>query len=79
MQRDTRIARVVAARFLSRAGSEAAFFVGVWGKAAFVMGAGPQALAAIMFALSAASILGTAAAGILVDRYGPRRVIVAAE
>ncbi len=79
MDRDTRIARVVSGRFLSRAGSEAAFFVGVWGKAAFVMGASPQALAAIMFALTVASILGTTLAGVLIDRYGPRRVIVAAE
>jgi predicted MFS family arabinose efflux permease len=77
--RDTRIARIVCARFLSRAGSEAAFFVGIWGKAAFMMGAGPQALAALMFVLSVASILGTTLGGVLVDRYGPRRVLVVSE
>ncbi len=76
-QRD--IYRVVAARFLSRAGSEAAFFVGVWGTAAFVMDADPTELATLMFALSVASILGSLIAGVLVDRYGPRKVLMAAE
>jgi MFS family permease len=71
--------KVVAARFLSRAGSEAAFFVGVWGTAAFVMDADATELAVLMFALSVSSILGTLFAGVLVDRYGPRRVLMAAE
>jgi MFS family permease len=70
---------VVAARFLSRAGSEAAFFVGVWGTAAFVMDADATELAVLMFALSMTSILGTLLAGVLVDRYGPRRVLMGAE
>jgi MFS transporter, DHA3 family, macrolide efflux protein len=71
--------RVVAARFLSRAGSEAAFFVGIWGKAAFVLHATPSQLAVIMFALAAGSILGTVVSGVLVDRYGPKRVLAIAE
>lgn len=75
----TDVYRVVAARFLSRAGSEAAFFVGVWGKAAFQMGASAHELAVIMFILSITSIVGSLSAGILVDRYGPRRVLVVAE
>jgi len=73
------IRRVVAARFLSRAGSEAAFFVGVWGKAAFVLGATPAGLAGIMFALSVSSIAGSIVAGILIDRFGPRRVLMYGE
>lgn len=76
MTRKGDIRRVVAARFLSRAGSEAAFFVGVWGKAAFVLGATPTGLAGIMFALSVAAIGGSIVAGILIDRYGPRRVLI---
>jgi MFS family permease len=67
--------RVVAARFLSRAGSEAAFFVGIWGKAAYQLHASPGQLALVMFVMSVASILGTISAGVLVDRYGPRRVL----
>jgi len=73
------IRRVVAARFLSRAGSEAAFFVGVWGKAAFVMGANPAQLAGIMFVVSASMIVGSIIAGVLIDRYGPRKVMIVAE
>lgn len=53
--------------------------MGVWGKAAFELGAGPTALAALMFGLSIASILGSMVAGVLVDRYGPRKVLMVAE
>jgi MFS family permease len=73
------IYRVVAARFLSRAGSEAAFFVGVWGKAAFEFDATAAQLAWIMFLISIGSIAGSLAAGVLVDRFGPRRVLMVAE
>ncbi|MDF1542759.1 MAG: MFS transporter [Anaerosomatales bacterium] len=71
--------RVVAARFLSRVGSEAAFFVGVWGKAAFDLDATAGDLAVLMFALSVALLIGSAASGVLVDRYGPRVVLAVAE
>ncbi len=79
MARKQDIARVVAARFLSRAGSEAAFFVGVWGKAAFSFHATSVQIASLMFVLSAVSILGSIIGGVLVDRYGPRRVLIGAE
>lgn len=71
--------RVVLARFISRTGGEAAFFVGIWGKAAFEFHASPQQLALLMGALSIASILGTMVSGVLVDRYDARRVLIAAE
>jgi predicted MFS family arabinose efflux permease len=73
------IYRVVAARFFSRAGSEAAFFVGVWGKAAFEFDASATELAIIMLILSAGTIAGSLVAGVLVDRFGPRRVLMVAE
>ncbi|MBN2405266.1 MAG: MFS transporter [Coriobacteriia bacterium] len=73
------ILRLVIARFISRAGSEAAFFIGVWGKAAYVLDATAYELAILMFCLSIASILGSAVAGVLIDRYGPRKVLVFAE
>ncbi len=73
------IRRAIAARFISRAGSEAAFFVGVWGKAAYALDATPGQLAAIMFTLSCSAILGSVIGGTLVDRYGPRKVIIGAE
>ena len=71
--------RVVAARFLSRVGSEAAFFVGVWGKAAFELDATAGDLAVLMFAFSISSLVGSAVAGVLVDRHGPRVVLAVAE
>ena len=52
------VMRVVAARFISRVGGEAAFFVGIWGKAAFSFHATPTQLAVLMGALSVSSILG---------------------
>lgn len=75
----TDLYRVVAARFLSRAGSEAAFFVGVWGKAAFDLSASASQLAWLMLTMGIASIAGSFVAGAMVDRYGPRRVLAAAE
>lgn len=79
MARKRDIARVIAARYLSRAGSEAAFFVGVWGKAAFDFKATSTQIAALMFVLSTVSIAGSIIGGVLVDRYGPRRVLIGAE
>lgn len=73
------VMRVVAARFISRAGGEAAFFVGIWGKAAFDLQATPGQLAMLMGALSVSTILGTLISGVLVDRYDPRRVLAGAE
>jgi len=71
--------RVVAARFLSRAGSEAAFFVGIWGKAAFQLSATASQLAILMFTVAVSSIAGSFMAGALVDRWGPRRVLAVFE
>ncbi len=70
------LTRVVVARFLARAGSEAAFFIGMWGKAAFELQATATELAIVMFCLSVALIVGSAIGGVLVDRYGPKKVLV---
>jgi MFS family permease len=67
------------ARFISRTGGEAAFFVGIWGKAAFEMEASAGGVAAVMAALGVASLIGSAVAGVLVDRFDPRRVLIAGE
>lgn len=73
------IGRVIAARFISRTGGEAAFFVGVWGIAAFRLHADAGQLALVMLAMSAGQLLGGLAGGVLVDRYGPKRVLVLGE
>ena len=55
--RNRDLMRVAAARFISRAGGEAAFFVGVWGKAAYEFAATPAQLALLMGTMSIASIV----------------------
>jgi MFS transporter, DHA3 family, macrolide efflux protein len=79
MWADRDVRRVVLARFISRSGGEAAFFVGIWGKAAFEMEATAAGVAAVMGALGVASLIGSAVAGVLVDRFDPRRVLIAGE
>ncbi len=79
MWADRDVRRVVLARFVSRIGGEAAFFVGIWGKAAFEMEASAAWVAAVMGALGVASLIGSAVAGVLVDRFDPRRVLMGAE
>lgn len=71
--------RILAARFLSRIGSEAAFFVGVWGKAAYELEATATDLAILMVGLTVATMLGGAVSGVLVDRHGPRVTLAFAE
>ncbi len=73
------LVRVVAARLISRTGGEAAFFVGIWGKLAYEFEGDPGDIAAVMAVLGVAALLGAAIGGSLVDRYGPRAVLVGAE
>lgn len=79
MWSDRNVRAVVLARFISRVGGEAAFFVGIWGKAAFELEATPSELALVMAALGVASLIGASVAGVLVDRFDPRRVVMAGE
>lgn len=73
------VRKVVLARLISRIGGEAAFFVGIWGKAAFEMEATASQLAIVMGALGVASLIGASIAGVLVDRFDPRRVVMVGE
>lgn len=73
------VRRVVLARLISRIGGEAAFFVGIWGKAAFELDASPSQLALVMAALGIASLIGASVAGVLVDRFDPRKVVLVGE
>lgn len=73
------IRRVAIARFVGRVGGEAAFFVGVWGFAAYRFHATAWQLAGIMLLLGLASMVGAAGAGVLIDRYGPRNVLIGAQ
>ena len=71
--------RILAARLISRTGGEAAFFVGIWGKAAFEFEATPAQISVLMAALGLSGLAGAAFAGVLIDRYGPRRVLIVSE
>jgi DHA3 family macrolide efflux protein-like MFS transporter len=75
----SQVNQVALARFISRTGGEAAFFVGIWGKASFEFNASPTELAWVMAALGVASLIGSAGAGLAVDRLGPRRVLILGE
>lgn len=79
MWRDRDVRGVVLARFVSRVGGEAAFFVGIWGKAAFDLNATPGQLATVMASIGIASLFGASIAGVLVDRFDPRRVVIYGE
>lgn len=79
MLRDRNLLRVVAARFISETGAIAGFFLGVWGKAAYELGAGPTELALLMAALGLSGIVGAIVAGVLSDRHGPDRVVLVSE
>lgn len=72
---DPNLVRVSAARFISRAGGEAAFFVGIWGKATYDLNSTPGQLALLMGVMGVMALLGTTVAGLLVDRFDPKRVM----
>jgi predicted MFS family arabinose efflux permease len=73
------VALVTAARFIARLGGEAAFFIGVWGMAAYRFDATSAEIALLMAVLAIASMVGAAISGSLVDRYGPRNVLIGAQ
>ncbi len=79
LRNNRNVALVVAARFLARMGGEAAFFIGVWGMAAYQFKATPTQLAAVMGTLVITQMIGAAVSGLLVDRYGPRKVLLGAQ
>jgi len=77
--RNRNILFVVLARFVSRVGGSAAFFIGTWGMAAYTFHASASTLAWVMAGNSIAAIVGSMVAGVMIDRVGPRRVLIAAE
>lgn len=70
---------VVLARLISSTGAEAAFFLGLWGKAAFVFGGTPLDLAIMGAAVGVAAMAGSVVGGAAVDRLGAKRVVLLAE
>lgn len=70
---------VIAARFVSRVGGSAAFFIGIMGVAAYGFRATATQLAWMSAGNAIAGIAGTLVAGVLIDRIGPRKVMIGAE
>jgi len=75
----TPLTRVVSARFISRTGGEAAFFVGIWGKLAYELDGDASDIALVLGVAGVTALIGSAVAGTLVDRFGPKRVLIGAE
>lgn len=73
------LALVVGARFISRLGGTAVWLVGTLGGAAYVFDATPSQLASMSIVNGLAAIVGSLVAGMLIDRFGPRKVMVVAE
>lgn len=76
---DSNALRVALARFVSRSGAEAAFFVGIWGKAAYEFDGTAAQIALVIAALGIAGLIGSGIAGTLIDRFDPRRVLIGSE
>ncbi|MBN1192489.1 MAG: MFS transporter [Coriobacteriia bacterium] len=70
---------VVLARFVSRLGGTAVWFIGTMGVAAYVFEATPRQLAIMSAINGVAAIVGSLAAGVLIDRFGPRKIMIWAE
>lgn len=79
MLSDRNALRVALARFISRSGAEAAFFVGIWGKAAYEFDSTAGEIALVIAALGISGLIGSGVAGGLVDRYDPRKVLIVSE
>lgn len=69
----------VLARFVSSTGAEAAFFIGLWGKAAYEFDGTPTDLAIMSAIIGIAAMVGSVAGGTLVDRFDARRVVIGAQ
>ena len=76
---EPRIRRLTIARLVSEAGTFAAIFVGIWGKASFRLHATPRQMAVSAAIGGVLAIAGSLCAGVLVDRYDPKRVLIGAE
>jgi predicted MFS family arabinose efflux permease len=74
-----RVIRLMVARLISDGGAFAAIFVGMWGKKTFRLHATPRQMAVSAALAGLSAIIGGLAAGVAVDRFGPRRVIILAE
>ena len=69
-------ARLFVSRLLARMGVEVSYFIGVFGTATYAMGADAFAISGMMLVGNLFIVVGTALAGPVVDRVGPRRCLM---
>lgn len=69
-------ARLFVSRLLARMGVEVSYFIGVFGTATYTMGADAFAISGMMLVGNLFIVVGTALAGPVVDRVGPRRCLM---
>ncbi len=79
MSNRAHVRRLAIARFLSLAGNDAVFLVGLLGRAVYDFDAGPAEVAPLVLAIEVSFLIGSAAGGPLVDRFDPRRLLLAGE
>jgi len=73
------VRRLAFARFLSLAGNDAVFSVGLLCGAVYDFDAGPAQVAPLMLSIGVSFLVGSAVGGPLVDRFDPRRVRLVGE
>ncbi len=66
------------ARLFARMGVECSYFVGVFGTATYALGSDAFGISFMMLTGNLFIVLGTACAGPLVDRIGPRKTLLGA-
>lgn len=71
--------RLNAGKILADVGWQATLVVGIWGQAAFVLGGDAGSLAGVTASMTSGWLLGAGAAGHAIDRFGPKRVMIACQ
>lgn len=73
------VRRLALARFLSLTGNDAVFLVGLLGSAVYQFDADAAGVAPLILVIEGSFLAGSAVGGPLVDRFDPRRVLLAGE
>lgn len=79
MSRHSHLRRLALARFLSLAGNDAVFLVGLLGGAVYRLEASAAEVAPLILVIEVSFLVGSAVGGPLVDRFDPRRVLLTGE
>lgn len=70
------VRRLTLVNFLMQAGNQSVYFVGLIGTATYLFGADAYGVALLVAVINAAYLIGSGFIGIVIDRKGPRRVLL---